>query len=113
MAKKDESSLSDEDYIPVAFAQDISEAEFFSSLLEEHGIQARIDEEQDEKEEEELETELGQGIPILVAEEHISEAEAIIDRHNADHEYDEDYDAYDEEEDEFEDLGEFNPDDHD
>lgn len=106
-----------DDYVPVIFAEDYSEAEFYKALLEDHGLEVRIGDGSEtsvaptEEEEGDLDTVTGQGVPVLVPSESLSEAEDIIDRHHeAEDEYDDDEFDDDDDDDEFDDFEEFDPD---
>jgi hypothetical protein len=89
------------DMVPAAYARDASEADYYRSLLENHEIPVVVAEEK-------LSSKTGDnklGIPVLVPEEHLAEAQDIIVQHIAlDEEFDVDSDNYDDDDD----LDEFN-----
>lgn len=95
------------DYIPIHFARTIEEAEYYKTLLEDHEINAIIDEDNTMGDYEDA----GDGIAILVPGEQLDEAELILEqRSNVDDEFDEDIDDFEEDEDEFDDFTELDPD---
>ena len=94
---KEELSNHDEELIPVVYGRDLTEANYYKSLLAEHEIPAVVMEEAvlDDSDEEES------GIPVLVPEEHLAEAHDILKQSTGDEDdFDEEGDDYDEEEDE-------------
>ena len=107
------SDVGDFGFVPVVFVRDSAEATFYQSLLEDHGIEVRVDEDfQDSKLEPDDVDDSVHGIAVMVDAEHLAEAEAVIgyrlDEEDVDIEYDDD--DSDEEDDEFADLEEFDPD---
>ena len=97
----------DEGLIPVRYAREAGEAEFYRSLLEDHEIPVVVPEE--------LPTETGPpgapklvGFPILVPEDHLAEAEDIIEQRTAlDDEFDGDIEGYDDDDDDDDDVDMF------
>lgn len=114
----DSNSPADRDraFVTVVFAEDYTEAEYFKSLLEDHGIEVRMGDGVEGVEgvaavDDNASENRGQGIPITVMYENLADAENIIDRVNeAEEEFDVDADHDDSEEDEFADFGEIDPD---
>ena len=117
-AMTDPMSPSDQDsaFVTVVFAEDYGEAEYYKSLLEDHGIEVHIGEDTEgvgttTVAAEEPADNGGQGVPVMVMYENLADAENIIDRvSDADEEFDSDEEYDDSEEDEFADFGEFDPD---
>jgi hypothetical protein len=98
-----EQSPQDDELIPVVYGRDLAEANYYLSLLDDHEIPAVIHEgvvpanDDDEKK---------SGIPVLVSEEYLAEAQDIIEQSTVeDDDFDEDMDDL-EEEDEFADFQE-------
>ncbi len=95
------------DFIPVFFAKNIEEAEFYKTLLEDHDIRAIIDEDGTMVDIEES----GGDIGVLVPSDQLEEAELILEqRSNLDDDFDEELEDFDEEEDEFDDFSKIDPD---
>jgi hypothetical protein len=67
-----------EELIPVIYARNMTEAEFYRSLLEDQEIRVVID--RDKKSEKT--SGLKEGIAVLVSEEDLSEAQDILERRN-------------------------------
>jgi hypothetical protein len=84
------------DMVPAAYARDASEAEYYRSLLENFEIPVEVAEEK-------LSSKPGDkdhGVPVLVPEEHLAEAQDIIEQRLAlDEEFDVDSDDYDDDDD--------------
>ena len=107
----------EEAFVPVIFAGDKSEAEFYKSLLDDYGLIVRIeggisDEEgllaRPEVENEGLRGQ-GEGIAVLVPHGNLSEAQDIIERYlKAEGEFDEEFEDVDD--DDYDGFGEINPD---
>ena len=104
----------EEAFVPVVFAGDKSEAEFYKSLLDDYGLIVRIEEDisdeegllaRSEAESEGLQGE-GKGIAVLVPHGNLSEAQDIIERYlKAEDEFDEEFeDADDDDYDGFEEI---------
>ena len=89
---KEEHSYQDEELIPVLYGRDLTEANYYKSLLDDHEIPAVVMEEAvlDDSDKEES------GIPVLVPEDHLAEAQDILEQSTSD---DDDFDE-DEDEDE-------------
>lgn len=99
-----------EEHFPVIITGDLDEAEFYQSLLEDHDIHAIIDEAYRDALTADSDGSI-LGMAVLVAEENLSEAEAILKRYREEEDFEGDLADYiDDEEDEFEDLAEFDPD---
>lgn len=92
-----------EELIPVVYGRDLAEANYYRSLLDDHEIPAIINEEaflvvSDEEK---------SGIPVLVPDEHLAEAQDILEQITAEDEVSEDDpDDFDDEVDEFADFQE-------
>jgi len=86
------------DFVPVVYARNMSEAEYYREMLEDHDMNAQIVED--------IETPLDvsegpRGIPVMVPHEQLEEAELIIEQRSSfDDEFDEDYDPLDSDNDE-------------
>ncbi|MBN2209922.1 MAG: DUF2007 domain-containing protein [Sedimentisphaerales bacterium] len=99
MGKTPEPNKEFHDFVPLLFARNLPEAEFYKSLLEDHDIPVLI-------EDENTETlglpDLARGVPVLVPDEMLAEAEDILEQRSK---IDEDFDleTLDEDEDEEED----------
>jgi len=92
-----------DEFVPLLFARNLAEAEFYKTLLEDHGIQALIE---DENIESMGLADLTRGVPVLVPDHQLEDAEAVInDRENISELMGEEDAEEDESE---EDLGEFN-----
>jgi hypothetical protein len=110
MSKMPKNKKTNQDYIPLLYARNLEEAEYYLELLEEHEIPVMIDEERTE-----MADPSGKepGIPVLVPDDHLDEAEAIIDEEESldevfgndedEEEEEESSDTYDSDEDEEED----------
>jgi len=99
-------------FVPVVFSRDPNEVDFYRSLLEDYGIEVRIDEEYDDREADSDEFEDSvRGIAVLVDSEHLAEAQAAIKHRRDEEEVEGDYDAdfNDDKEDKFDGLQEFDP----
>jgi len=110
----DASNLGDgnSSFVPVVFSRDPKEADFYRSLLEDYGLEVRIDEEYNDREADSDEFEGSvRGIAVLVAPEHLAEAQAAIKHRMDEEEVEGDYDDefYDDEEDKLDGLQEFDP----
>lgn len=102
-------------FVPAVFARDLDEADFYRSLLDDQGIEVRVDEDfrkdgaelADSKEDD-------SSIAVLVDSEHLAEAEAIIQERLVEEDFHADGEGGDDDDDgdenEFEGLEEFNPD---
>ncbi len=96
MGKTPEPNKDFHDFVPLLFARNLAEAEFYKSLLEDHDIPVLI-------EDENIEAiglpDLARGVPVLVPDEMLAEAEDILEQRSK---IDEDFDleALDEDEDE-------------
>jgi hypothetical protein len=107
MAWEEEFDMSsDEEYVPAVFARSLDEAEEFRQLLEDHGIEAILgDEEEDATVAADPDTTVDaitHGVAVLVPEMYLDEASEIIaDREDGDEFEDDDELEDDEEEDEF------------
>ena len=90
---KEEHFYQDDELIPVVYGRDLAEANYYKSLLDNHEISAFVMEEAvlDDSEGEES------GIPVLVPEDHLAEAQDILEQITSDD------DDFDEDEDEDED----------
>jgi hypothetical protein len=98
--EEDIDASSGEDFVPAVFARSMDEAEEFRQLLEDHGIEAVLgDEEETTPPPTDADTILGSiahGVAVLVPEMYLDEASEIIaDREDAD-----EFEPDDEEEDE-------------
>jgi len=91
----------DEAFVPAIFAGDMSEAEFYKSLLDDYGLTVRIEggisEEDGTLPRPKVEYEglrgRGEGIAVLVPHGDLSEAQDIIERYSrAEDEFDEEFD---------------------
>ncbi|KPK72584.1 MAG: hypothetical protein AMJ79_15625 [Phycisphaerae bacterium SM23_30] len=69
-----------EELIPVVYARNTTEAELYRSLLEDQDITVVIEKNQDSGTPGKI---LEAGVPVLVPEEHLAEAQDIIEQHNA------------------------------
>lgn len=78
--------------VPVIFVRDLTEAQYYKNLLQDHDIPVVIDEEavMDDMEE-------TTGIAVLVAEENLAEAQDILELSTDDDEFEEDLDDYEDE----------------
>ncbi len=92
----EEFSYQDEELIPVVYGRDLTEANYYKSLLENHEIPVIVMEEAvlDDSDEEES------GIPVLVPEDHLAEAQDILEQSTSDADDFGEEDDYDDEEDE-------------
>jgi hypothetical protein len=77
MSRTPKNGKPDQDYIPLLYARNIEEAEYYQDLLKEHEIPVMIDEEYAEIVDP---TTSEPGIPVLVPDDHLDEAEAILDQ---------------------------------
>ena len=80
MGKKNDSDHSFHDFVPVRFARNLEEAGFFKSLLEEHDIPVLIQDENIEAIGLPLPT---RGVPVLVPDDNLAEAEDILEQRTA------------------------------
>jgi len=97
-----------DDYVPIVFARNIAEAEFYKVLLEDHDISAIINESADDDDDEYSES--GQGISVLVPSEQLDEAELVLEQRNEiDDDFDEEADEQDEEDEDYQDFEEIDP----
>jgi hypothetical protein len=108
MSKKSDSDGSSfHDFVPLLFARNLAEAEFYKSLLEEHDIPVLIE---DENTESMGLPDPGRGVPVLVPDEQLVAAEDILEQRGG---FSEDADLAefedDEEEDELGDLEVIDP----
>ncbi|GEM_PF-1640473 len=93
-----------EGLIPVRYARDAAEAEFYRALLEDHEIPVSVVGESGGQAKGADAAERN-GIAILVSEEHAAEAEDIIEQRTAlDDEFDDDLEAYDANDDDDDDM---------
>jgi hypothetical protein len=77
MSRTSKNGKSDQDYIPLLYARNIEEAEYYQNLLKEHEIPVMIDEEYADV----IDPAATEpGIPVLVPDDHLDEAEAILDQ---------------------------------
>lgn len=86
-----------EELIPVVYARDLAEANYYKSLLDDHEILVLINEEAvlDDSDEEKC------GIPVLVPDEHLAEAQDILEQCTSEEDdFDEEEEDYEEEKDE-------------
>ena len=90
---KEEHSYQDEELIPVVYGRDLTEANYYKSLLDDYEIPVYIMEEAVLDDSDEVES----GIPVLVPEDHLAEAQDILEQCISDD------DDFDEDEDEDED----------
>jgi hypothetical protein len=107
---KDENST----FVPVVFAHDNKEADFYQSLLEDHGITVQINEDyaNDQADSDEF-SGLAGGIAILVESDDLTEAEEVIKTRMEDDDLDdEDENNFysDHDDDNFDGMQEFDPD---
>jgi hypothetical protein len=86
-------SYQDEELIPVVYGRDLTEAYYYKSLLDNHEIPAVVTEEAALEDSDEDES----GIPVLVPEDYLAEAQDILEQSTSDE------DDFDEDEDEDED----------
>jgi len=96
-----------EDYIPIVFAHNLAEAEFYKVLLEDHDISAIVKESEDDFDEY---PESGQGVSVLVPSEQVEEAELVLEQRNEiDDGFEEDNEEQDDQDDDYQDFEEINP----
>jgi len=107
----------DEAFVPVIYAGDISEAEFYKSLLDDYGLTVRIEGGISDEDgtlpgptvEDEGLRGRGEGIAVLVPHGNLSEAQDIIERYSrAEDEFDEEFEDVDD--DDYDGSEEFDPD---
>ena len=78
---KQEHSYQDDELIPVMYGRDLSEANYYKSLLDDHEIPAVVVEEVVlKKSDEEDRSEAESGIPVLVPEEQLADAQDILEQ---------------------------------
>jgi hypothetical protein len=99
--KSDADGSSFHDFVPLLFARNLAEAEFYKSLLEEHDIPVLIE---DENTESMGLPDPGRGVPVLVPDEQLVAAEDILEQRGGGDDDLEDFE--DDEEDEEDELGE-------
>lgn len=102
--KKDDDSQGSRGYVPVIYARNITEAEFYKGLLETNDIPAIIEDAASEV----LgipESIVGKGVPVLVPDGMLDEASEILAEHG-DSQEEEALDDYEEMDEEFEDDAE-------
>ena len=87
---KEEHSYQDDELIPVVYGRDLAEANYYKSLLDDHEIPTFVMEEAVLDDSNEYES----GIPVLVPEDHLAEAQDILEQITSDE------DDFDEDEDE-------------
>ena len=112
MSQEAESTKSFHEFVPVLFARNLIEAEFYQTLLAEHEIPVLIE---DENTESFGLPDIGRGVPVLVPDEQLAEAEDILEQRedSDDDSSDNNDDDEDDEDDELEGLEPFGPDDDD
>lgn len=89
----EEHSYQNDDLVPVVYGRDLTEANYYKALLDAHEIPAIVMEEAvlDDSNDDES------GIPVLVPEDHLEEAQDILEQSTSDDNiFDEDEDDYDE-----------------
>ena len=64
-------------FVPLMFARNLAEAEFYKSLLEGRGVPVLIE---DENTESIGLPDMGRGVPVLVADEYLSKAKEILEQ---------------------------------
>ena len=84
------------EFVPLLFARNLAEAEFYKLLLEDHDVPVLIE---DENTESIGLPDMARGVPVLVADEYLSEAEAILKQRAALEDDDEDDEDDDDDED--------------
>lgn len=103
--EEDYEAPSDDQYVPAVFARSVDEAEELRQLLEDHGIEAVLGDEQDVPVPDDPDTTvdaIAHGVAVLVPEMYLDEAgEIIADREDADEFEDDDELEEEEDEDEF------------
>ena len=98
-----EQSHQDQELIAVVYSRDMSEANYYKSLLDDHEIPAVLKENEDREDDD---GEKG-GIAVMVPDEHLAEAQDIIEQSTAEDDYfSDDPDDLDDEDDEFADFQE-------
>lgn len=85
------------DFVPLLFARNLGEAEFYKSLLEDHDIPVLIEDENTES--------IGlpdsnRGVPVMVPDEMLAEAEGILEQRERLEDEFEDFDEEEDDEDE-------------
>ena len=93
-------------FVPVLFARNLREAEFYQILLEDHDLTVLIEQEYGPTPDE---LARGRVVPVLVPEEHLAEAQEIIEqRSSLDDEFDEDFEDHPEPDEQCEGLSRVN-----
>jgi len=82
---KEKHSYQDDELIPVVYGRDLAEANYYKSLLDDYEIPAFVMEEAVLDDSNEYES----GIPVLVPEDHLAEAQDILEQITSD---DDDFD---------------------
>ena len=100
---KQEHSYQDDELIPVMYGRDLSEANYYKSLLDDHEIPAVVIEEMVlKKSDEEDSREAESGIPVLVPEEQLADAQDILEQDIVeDDDFEEEAEGYADEKDEY------------